>query len=216
MSSLRCSACGLVNFASAEVCKRCATPLTGHAAAGGGTKAPSHTHGAAAASKGGTAPVPVLLQPETINGIGVDIRDHRKLSDETYLVTRCVTFLWVPLIPLSVWVIRPINRELSFLTTSETHNFERLEDRDLDLESVLRLYGLFLLWVALSAGPFLLSLMLMIGDRTPENRPGYFVGVIFLLSIPWSLGFPLWLKRRRDRLYKLVNKSIVARALGAS
>jgi hypothetical protein len=214
MSSLKCNACGLVNFASAEVCKRCATPFAGHAAAASAPKDLSGTQRAAGSSYSGRAPKPILLKPETINGMGVDMRDYRRLSDDTYLVTRCVTILWVPIIPLSVWVVRPVDRELSFLTTSESFNYELLEDRSLDLQSVLRLYGLFLLWVALAAGPFLLSLLLLERERAVEFRPGKFAPILLLLSMPWCIGFVMWLKRRRDRLYTLVNKSPVARALG--
>jgi hypothetical protein len=216
MPSPKCKSCGLVNFASAQVCKRCATPLGEHEAPADTRKAPSRTQRAAPAPKGGTAPGPILLKPETINGMGVDIRDYRKLSEDTYMVTRCVTILFVPLIPISVWVIRPINRELSYLTAAEFHNFELLEDRPLDLVSVLRLYGLFLLWVALAFGPFALSLLLMEHDRGRygEHPPGALSGIFFLLSMPWCIGFIMWLKRRRDRLYTLVNKSPVARALG--
>jgi hypothetical protein len=217
MSSLRCKSCGLVNFASAQVCKRCAVPLAEGAVPVDTKTAPPRKQSAVTASKGGAAaaaPAPVLLKPHTINGMGVALRDYRKLSDDTYVVTRCVTLLYVPLIPLSLWVIRPVNRELSFLTTSERFNFELVEDRDLDWNSVLRLYGFFLLWVAISAGPFLLLLLLMRGDGTPEHRPGIFVGVMFMLSIPWSFAFPLWLKGRRDKLYPLTKRGIIARLLG--
>jgi hypothetical protein len=214
MSSTKCRNCGLVNFASAQVCKRCATPLAEGAAPVDAKTAPPRTHRAATAPKGAPAEPPVLLKPYTINGMGVALRDYRKLSDDTYVVTRCVTLLYVPLIPLSLWVIRPLNRELSFLTTKERFNFEFVEERDLDWNSVLRLYGFFLLWVVISAGPFLLFLMLMRGDGTREYRPGIFVGVMFMLSIPWSFAFPLWLKGRRDKLYPLAKRGIVARLLG--
>jgi hypothetical protein len=214
MSSLKCKSCGLVNFASAQVCKRCDAPLAEGAAPVDAKTAPPRPQRAATASKGAPSAPPVLLKPQTINGMGVALRDYRKLSDDTYIVTRCVTLLYVPLIPLSLWVIRPLNRELSFLTTSERFNFEFIEDRDLDWNSVLRLYGFFLLWVAISAGPFLLFLLLMRGDGTPEYRPGIFVGVMFMLSMPWAFAFPLWLKGRRDKLYPLAKRGIVARLLG--
>jgi hypothetical protein len=214
--SPKCKTCGLVNFASAQVCQRCSTPLAEHEATGDDKKEPPRTQRAAVAPQGDTAPASILLKPETINGMGVDLRDYRKLSDDTYQVTRCFTLLWVPLIPISVWVVRPVSRELSYLTAAEFHNFELLEDRPLDLVSVLRVYGLFLLWVALAFGPFLLALLLMDHDRGRygEHQPGGFSVTLFLLAMPWCIGFIMWLKRRRDRLYTLVNKSPVARALG--
>lgn len=218
MSSLKCKSCGLVNFASAEVCKRCSTPLAAHEASADMKQAQPRPQRAAVAPQSAPAPTSILLKPETINGMGVDLRDYRKLSDDTYQVTRCFTFLWVPLVPISVWVVRPLNRELSFLTTAEFHNFELVEDRPLDLKSVLRLYGLFLLWVALAFGPFLLALLLMDHDRGRygEHQPGGFSVTLFLLAMPWCIGFIMWLKRRRDKKYPLVNKSVVARALGVS
>jgi hypothetical protein len=228
MPNPRCPACGLVNFASAETCKRCGTPLFEESVTvppGVGKIESPRSFSQASASKTSAAHGRILLKPVTINGTGVDLLGYRQLSADTYQVTRCFTFIHIPLIPISTWVIRPLNRELSTFTTSETFNFELLEDKGLIVEDALRLYGSFLLWGVLAFGPFALSLMLISGEKVERDQMGEIVNggpstfkfiklILFLLSMPWCIGLILWLKRRRDKIYTLTKKSWFARLLG--
>ena len=204
MPNPKCNVCGMVNFADAQTCKRCETTLSGNNVA---------------------QPPKVRLKPTTINGMGVDLLGYRKLSADTYQVTRFFTFLYIPLIPISTWVIRPLNRELSTFTTSERFNFELLEDKGLIVEDVLRVYGGFLFWGVLAFGPFALLLMLMSGEKVERDIYGERMIVelstakiiklsLFVLSMPWCICLPLWLKRRRDKIYTLTKKNWFARLLG--
>jgi hypothetical protein len=179
----------------------------------------------ASAPKGSVDYSRILLKPETFNGIGVDLRGYRQLSADTYQVSRFFTLLYIPLIPISTWVIRPLNRELSTFTTGERFNFELLEDKGLELNAVLRVYGSFLLWGVLAFGPFALAMMLMSGKKVETDVNGESVAVeittakiiqisLFMLTIPWCFGLIIWLKRRRDRIYTLTKKSLFARMLG--
>lgn len=229
MPNPKCQTCGLVNFASAESCKRCETPLFEQSA----TEPPEvekiesarPPRSQSGAPKTGADFGRVLLKPQTINGTGVDLLGYRQLSADTYQVTRCFTFIHIPLIPISTWVIRPLNRELSTFTTSERFNFELLEDKGLIVEDVLRLYGSFLLWGVLAFGPFALLLMLMSGEEVERDVYGEIVNggpsavkliklILFMLSMPWCFGLLIWLKRRRDRIYTLTKKNWFARLLG--
>jgi hypothetical protein len=223
MPNLKCKACGLVNFASAQTCKRCETPLLEQSAPTSVESAPHVSQ--AGAPKDGADFSRILPKPETFNGIGVDLRGYRQLSADTYQVTRFFTILYIPLIPISTWVIRPLTRELSALTTSEKFSFELLEDKGLELNDVLRVYGGFLLWVVLAFGPFALGLMLLsrheverdiYGEPLPMNiTAGKIINsILFMLTMPWSFGLLIWLKRRRDRIYTLTKKSWFARMLG--
>lgn len=225
MPNPKCKACGLVNFASAQTCKRCETPLLDESAAQQPKIESARPVSQASAPKVSADYDRILLKPRIINGMGVDLLDYRQLSADTYQVTRCFTFFYIPLIPISTWVIRPLNRELSTFTTSETFNFELLEDKGLELKAVLRLYGNFLLWGALAFGPFFLLLMLMSGERVERDANGERVavelstakliqGILFMLSMPWCFGLLIWLKRRRDKIYTLTKRSLFARLLG--
>ena len=224
MPNPKCQACGLVNFASAQTCKRCEASLSEQSATQqpeAGSPRPPRSQASAPnvnANQGR-----ILLKPETINGSGIDLLGYRQLSADTYQVTRCVTLCHIPLIPISTWVIRPLNRELSTFTTRETFNFELLEDKGLVVEDVLRMYGGFLLWGVLAFGPFALSLMLLSGGRVERDEYGEMVAgqtgkifllILFLLSMPWCIGLLIWLKRRRDKIYTLTKKNWFARLLG--
>jgi hypothetical protein len=223
MTNQKCPACGLVNFASAQTCKRCEKPLFEQSATPG---VESALHGSQArAPKGSVDCSRILLKPETINGMGVAMLGYKQLSADTYQVTRFFTFLFIPLIPISTWVIRPRNRET--FAASERFNFDVLEDKGLELNDVLRVYGGFLFWSALAFGPFALLLMLMSGEKVERDQWGERVAVelstakliqliLFLLSMPWCIGLILWLKRRRDKIYTLTKKSLFARMLGVS
>lgn len=221
MPNQKCPACGLVNFASAQTCKRCEKPLFEQSATPGVESAPPGSQ--ARAPKGSVDCSRILLKPETINGMGVAMLGYRQLSADTYQVTRFFTFLFIPLIPISTWVIRPLNRET--FATSERFNFEVLEDKGLELNDVLRVYGSFLFWLVLAFGPFALSMMLMSGKKLETDVNGESVPVeitafkiiqisLFMLTIPWCFGLIIWLKRRRDKIYTLTKKSLFARMLG--
>jgi hypothetical protein len=224
MPNQKCPACGLVNFASAQTCKRCEKPLAEESATPGVESAP---HGSqASATKGSVDGRRILLKPQTFNGMGVAMLGYRQLSADTYQATRFFTFLFIPLIPISTWVIRPLNLETSTLATTETFNFELLEDKGLELSAVLRVYGSFLLWGILAFGPFALALMLMSGHRVERDINGESVPVeittakiiqmiLFMLTMPWCFGLIIWLKRRRDRIYTLTKKSFFGSMQGA-
>ncbi len=228
MPNPKCQACGLVNFASAQICKRCERPLFEQSA----TEPPQVGKIEAARPRSQPSePKPgadfgrILLKPQTINGSGIDLLGYRQLSADTYQVTRCFTLCHIPLFPISTWVIRPLNRELSTFTTRETFNFELLEDKGLVVEDVLRMYGGFLLWGVLAFAPFALSLMLLSGEEVERDQMGEIVArgpstvkliklILFLLSMPWCIGLLIWLKRRRDKIYTLTKKNWFARLLG--
>jgi hypothetical protein len=223
MPNQKCPSCGLVNFASAQTCKRCEKPLFEQSATPGVESAPHG--GQARAPKGSVDFSRILLKPETFNGIGVDLRGYRQLSADTYQVTRFFTILYIPLIPISTWVIRPLNLETSTFSTSERFNFELLEDKGLELSDVLRVYGSFLLWVAVAFGPFALAMLLMSGkkfetdingERLPvEITAGKIIQLsLFMLTMPWCFGVFIWLKRRRDKIYDLTKKSKFAPMVG--
>lgn len=223
MPNPKCNACGLVNFASAQTCKRCEASLLEQSATEMHTGQSARAGNQASAPKAGVDTGRILLKPQTVNGSGIDLLGYRQLSADTYQVTRCFTLMHIPLIPISTWVIRPLNRELSTFTTRETFNFELLEDKGLIVEDVLRMYGGFLLWGVLAFGPFALSLMLLSGERVVRDESGEIVAgqtgkiillISFLLSMPWCIGLLMWLKRRRDKIYPLTKRNWFARMLG--
>lgn len=205
MPRSKCRKCGLINFASAQACKRCGVPMQEPATAFSSHHESGWQNGDANTWQGRTSGGRIMLKPRTLNGVGVDLRAYKQLSPGIYQVTRCFTFIGIPVLPINNWVIRPLSFETGVLQLSERHSFELLDQQSLDLESLIRLYGSFIFWITIATAPFALLLSYMSSHRLDSiddpNRPGLLTGIFFLLSVPWCVGIIIWLKRRRDRIF---------------
>jgi hypothetical protein len=76
----------------------------------------------------------------TFNGFGTTLLDYRRAGDDdgTYEATRWVTAMFVPLVPLADYVVRPQEEERSY--GRESYRFEIVERKRLSWGRVLRTY----------------------------------------------------------------------------
>jgi hypothetical protein len=145
-----------------------------------------------------------LLTPArttSFNGCGVMLLDYRAVEDGNYEATRWVTIFGFPLIPLSVWKIRP--RRYSHDARGERQSFNLLEKRRLTLNRCLRPY----LFLALGALPFILARYLMESVVYFLKRTlgtGFAVGFVILLiilALVW-IGFIMTRFHNAQKAYK--------------
>ena len=179
MSSIKCPSCGLVNFATANTCKRCNKPL------------------AAAGESAFPPPRGFRLPLTSFYGIGVTLLDYRPSSAQTYEVTRWITFLWLPLIPISSWRIRPIKSEsvnLGFAIGGQ-QNFEILEDRPLQLNRVLKTYALGYLIGAMAVLPMILAITFF------PKPPTTLQTTLLVASAIWPILILGFIDRRHEKIY---------------
>lgn len=74
----------------------------------------------------------------TINGFGTTLLDYRPSGDGTYEATRWVTAMFVPLVPLGDYVVRPQEELRTY--GRESFRFEIVERKSLSWGRVLRTY----------------------------------------------------------------------------
>jgi hypothetical protein len=74
----------------------------------------------------------------SFNGFGTTLLDYRRLPDGTYQATRWVIALFLPIFPLSAYIIQPETQERSY--GRETSNFTVLSQIPLSVGRVLRTY----------------------------------------------------------------------------
>lgn len=121
----------------------------------------------------------------SFNGFGTMLLDYRALPDGTYEAVRWVTALWVPVIPLAAYRIRPIEQERTY--GRETSKFRVLERSPLSAARIVRTYAL--------AAAALLPPILGVVYSTEINRAVrglWAVGLMILMAV-WS-GYIVFLK----------------------
>jgi hypothetical protein len=74
----------------------------------------------------------------TFNGFGTTLLDYRPAADGTYEATRWAVAMFVPLVPLGDYVIRPQEEQRTY--GRETHRFEVVSRKALSWGRVLRTY----------------------------------------------------------------------------
>lgn len=139
----------------------------------------------------------------SFNGCGVMMLDYRPVEDGNYEATRWVTVFGFPLIPLSVWKIRP--RKYSQDMHGERQSFDLLDKRRITVDRFFRPY----LILALGALPFILAYYF--GDLRPViygigrilgtwAAVGFMVLLIILVLV-W-IGFIMTRFHNADKAYK--------------
>lgn len=74
----------------------------------------------------------------TFNGFGTTLLDYRPAGDDKYEATRWVTAMFVPLVPLADYVVRPQEETRSY--GRESFRFEIISKKTLSWGRVLRTY----------------------------------------------------------------------------
>jgi hypothetical protein len=122
-------------------------------------------------------PPRILLKPYSVNGTGIRLLDYREVVPGVYEVTRWLTLFFVPIAPISTWLIRPGTAEGDGLGME--FSFQIVGTRPLRLASVLRKYAMTIV----GALPFAVMLKLTSWLRFPK---GVEISLV-LASIAWFL-----------------------------
>jgi hypothetical protein len=133
----------------------------------------------------------ILLKPYSVNGTGVRLLDYRAVAPGVYEVTRWLTLFFIPLVPISTWIIRPGTTEDNGLSTE--FSYQILDTRPLSLTAVARKYAL----TALAVLPFFALLTL----ASPGQMPKWLELTLVLLSVAWFLGLLLHGERAGAHVY---------------
>lgn len=138
----------------------------------------------------------LLIKNGTVNGIGLSLCAYRPVAPGVFRAIRCFTFLYVPLIPISIWVVRPLcATHGAGALLGNTFHYTILERRRLELDAVLRMYANCLLWGALALGP--LAYMEFFAPAWASKGDGAFLTALF-----WACGLLAWRKYRNDSIYR--------------
>jgi hypothetical protein len=167
MNQVKCPACQFDNLPGEANCQRCNAPLPQPAvdASESAEEQLRRLKERLSAINEDIQEITTPTRTTSFNGCGVMLLDYRPVEDGNYEASRWVTLFGFPLIPLSVWKIRP--RRYSQDARGERQSFNLLERRRLTLDRFLRPY----LWLALGALPFVLAYYFV-----NLNRPIYFIG----------------------------------------
>jgi hypothetical protein len=140
----------------------------------------------------------------SFNGCGVMMLDYRPVEDGNYEATRWVTVFGFPLIPLSVWKIRP-RRFSRDMGGSERQSFDLLDKRRITVDRFFRPY----LFLALGALPFILAyyfadlrpVIYGIGHALGAWSAVAFMILLIILVLVW-IGFIMTRFHNADQAYK--------------
>lgn len=143
-----------------------------------------------------------LLPAWSFYGTGIAVLGYERQGDSTYLVTRWITVLFFPLIPLSCWIILPVRSDLLAVGTlvGETHRFTIVRRAPLTTVTVLRTYGyaIALTLVAVLPAAVLFGAGIIQALRKAHDVIGF---VVFLLAVGWPVVVLGWLNNRINNIY---------------
>jgi hypothetical protein len=125
----------------------------------------------------------------SFNGFGTTLLDYRQLPDGTYQATRWVIALFLPIVPLSAYVIQPEKQERTY--GRETSSFTILGKAPLSVARILRTYLLAIL--------ALLPVVLGIVYSREVNRavPGLYALGLMILMFAW-VTYIIFFKLKND------------------
>jgi hypothetical protein len=141
------------------------------------------------------------MQTSSRNGFGTRLLFHQPAGDGQFEATVWVTALYVPILPLSTWLIRPQGMQEAGIPggTSTTHFVEFVERRRMSPLRVLAMYFWVALTVAAMWAPMILFFVVLSHNEGMEKT---WAGALILLPVIWAVALWIWLDYRRDRLYK--------------
>lgn len=158
----KCTHCGLVNFETINVCKRCGNYLPNN---------PDES----------VEKLDFGFPTFAVNGCGISLIDYVKTDSNAYEVMKWATLITIPIIPLSAWIVVPTKYESSIPGVYEVFRFGVLKKTDLKLGRIFRIYAINI--IALFPLILIFSLIDKLGSLI-------FISGIFL-SIGW-LFLLLW------------------------
>ena len=187
MKTLSCPSCNTANSAEAADCTNCGASLSAVKFAQNMSEIKELTE----KLKAMNAPRKSF---NSFNGCGTMLLDYRALPDGTFEATRWVTVFFLPLVPLSAYVIEPTSQEFGY--GRETSKFSIIDKAPLSIVRILRTY----LLVVVALAPIIVgSLNSSIINRT---LGGPLAALAMLASIAWG-GYIMFFKLKNDsKAYK--------------
>lgn len=138
-----------------------------------------------------TRPPRVWLKPYSVNGTGIRLLDYRQVSADVYEATRWVTFFFVPLIPISTWLIRPGTAEGH--GTGVEYQFQIVGSRPMRVDAIVRKYA-----ITVAA---LIPLVLLLWLKPEQGLPPSIQLTITLGAVAWCFGLLFFSARSGSHLY---------------
>jgi hypothetical protein len=205
MSQVKCNSCSFDNTTGQATCANCGAPLQEASAdaANNAEEQVRQLNERLAAINDEIREITTPTRTTSFNGCGVMLLDYRPVEDGHYEATRWITVFGFPLVPLSVWKIRP--RKYSQDHRGERQSFDLLDKRRITLDRFLRPY----LILALGALPFVLAyyfadlrpVIYGIGRALGTWFAVGFMIVLIILCLAW-FGFILTRFHNADKAYK--------------
>lgn len=117
---------------------------------------------------------------------------HKKLSPDTFEITRWITLCTIPLIPLSTWEILPLRTDDGLLPMSTKYTFEIIDHRPLSIEHILRVYGVTLI--------AMLPILILV--KLKNGKPGNIFDMIqFFLTAGWGFAIAIIAHRKHEKMF---------------
>lgn len=194
MKTVTCPACQIVNqnVEAASACRSCGEPL---AAA---LLEQSIADLQEATRKLGEATAP-RKSFYTFNGFGTTLLDYRPRAGGDWEATRWVVALFIPLVPVSDYVIRPKSQERSY--GREVSKFEMLEKIPLSIGRVVRVY----LLVAAGLLPIIVGSLNSTWVNRTLGGPKAFLAMIALFA--WAAYVIFFKIKNEHKAYQQAGKA---------
>jgi hypothetical protein len=205
MGHAKCPSCNFENPVQQASCQQCgaALPVTPVNASKEAEEQLRQITERLAAINDDIREITTPTRTTSFNGCGVMMLDYRPVEDGNYEATRWVTVFGFPIIPLSVWKIRP--RRYSQDIRGERQSFDLLDKRRITVDRFFRPY----LFLALGALPFILAyhfadlrpVIYGIGRALGTWVAVGFMIVLIILVLAW-IGFIMTRFHNADKAYK--------------
>src|SRR5882672_9313664 len=187
MKSLSCPACNAVNAEGAAACSSCGASL----AAANFAQNIQELEQLTERLRQFNAPGKSF---NSFNGCGTMLLDYRARKDGTYEAIRWVTVFFLPIIPLSAYVIEPTSQEFSY--GREVARFSIVDQAPLSVARVLRTYLLAVIGLA----PVILGFLNSSTINHLLSGPKAFLAM--LLTIAWGIYIIFFRLKNEGKAYK--------------
>ncbi len=130
----------------------------------------------------------------SFNGFGTTLLDYRRLADGTYQATRWIIALFLPIFPLSTFVIEPLAQDFSY--GQETSRFRILDRTGLSAARVLRTYLLAIVGLLPAVLGFVYSREINHAVR------GFYALALMILMFVWAVYFIFYKLKNEGQAYR--------------
>ncbi|HKP71820.1 MAG TPA: zinc ribbon domain-containing protein [Pyrinomonadaceae bacterium] len=185
MNTVACPSCNSVNSTDESVCAKCGDSLIAAKIQQSVDELKRLT------DKFQQANAPSFY---SFNGFGTTLLDYRALPDGTYEATRWVIALFLPVFPLSAYVIQPTVQERSY--GRETSRFSIVGQTPLSAARILRTYLLAVIGVA----PVVIGVAY--ADQIGRVVKGLWALPVMVLGVAWAVYFIFFKLKNDSQAYK--------------